>query len=212
VVTVCAGAVLVVGGLVWDASAAVFTASTANPGNSWVTGSVSVTDDQGGSAVLRLAGVVPDAATEVLAPPATGAWAGSGAASGGSACIKVTYSGSEPADVRLYATLENAGADGGLGPFLLFDVDTGAGPSAGTDVACAGYTSHSYLFGSAANPDLRLGDLPASYDAGLAWDGAGSGDTRWYRLSWLMPRSTGNEAQDERVEATFVWEARTPGS
>ena len=49
-------AVLVAGGLVWQASYAAFTGQTRNAGNDWSTGSVALTDDDQGSARFTSAG------------------------------------------------------------------------------------------------------------------------------------------------------------
>jgi hypothetical protein len=198
--------------LVWNASYAAFSASTGNGGNSWSAGSVAIGNDQSGSAVFSLSGLKPDAATSTLSPPPTGAFAGSAATTGGSACIKVTYTGTLPADVRVHAALVNAGADGGLGQYLLFAVDVGTDASAGADLACATFTTGSYVYGSAANTNVFLSGMPttaAGYAGGLTgWTGATQNSSVWYRLSWLLPADTPNAAQLESTTATFTWEAQ----
>lgn len=195
-------------GLIWDASYAAFSATTTNGSNTWSTGSVSITNDQSGAAVFSLSSVAPDASATILTPPASGAFNGSSAASGGSACIKVTYTGTMAANVRLYATLNNTGADGGLGQYLLFDIDNGTGPGAGADVGCASYSSTGYLHGSASNSNVYLNSMPTTYAGGYAWNGATQNSTRWYRLSWLLPSNVNTAAQSESVQATFTWEAQ----
>ena len=76
-------ALLVSALLVWQASNAAFSATTSNPGNSWTAGSVTLTDDDGGTspttgtAMFSAAGLVPG--------------------STGSHCIAVTSTGTVPA-------------------------------------------------------------------------------------------------------------------
>ncbi|MFI5495140.1 hypothetical protein [Actinoplanes sp. NPDC051859] len=176
---------------------------TSNVGNSWASGSVTVAADHSGSAVFALPVVKPATAATTLAPPATGAFNAGSAQSGGSTCLKVTYTGSLPADLRLYATVS-----GDLAEHLLLSVDTGTSAAAGTDATCTGFTSTGYLLGSATNTDVTVADMPTGYTAGLAWNGVASGSSRWYRLSWLLPSGVPDSVQGERVEARFVWEAQ----
>lgn len=215
-------AALLASGLVWRSSYAAFRASTQSPGGSWQSGAVTVTSDQTGSAVLTVAAAKPDASLNTLAPPAgPGPFVAGSSASGGSACVKVTYTGSVPANVRMFATagsFVNTGPDGGLGPFLLFSVDTGTNSGAGPDVACAGFGNGgagSYLYGSSSNSTVRLGtnsgaagNFPTTYAGGLPWNGATQNTSKWYRLSWLLPMNAASTAQGESVAVTFTWEAQ----
>lgn len=202
-------AMIAAGGMVWQASQAAFSATTTNPGNAWSTGSVTITNGHSASAVFNVTAVEPDTTSSTLNPPGTGAFTASSAGAGGSACIKVTYTGTTQADIRMYATLTNTGADGGLGQYLLFDVDTGTNPAGGTDPGCATYTSSTYRYGSATNTNAYLNGMPTGYVGGLAgWTGATQNTTRWYRLSWLMPANVPTASQGEQVQASFVWEAQ----
>jgi hypothetical protein len=216
---VLAVAVIVAGGTVWRSSYAAFTATTKNIGNSWTTGTVTITSDRTGSAVLTVPAARPDATLTTLAPPAGGPFVAGATSSGGSTCVKVTYTGSTTANIRMYAaaaTFTNTGPDGGLGPSLLFDVDTGTNSGAGPDAACTGYTtSGTYLYGSSSNSTVRLGtnsgvagNFPVPYAAGLAWNGATQNTSKWYRLSWLLPMNAATTAQGESVSVTFTWEAQ----
>ena len=205
-----AAAMLITGGMVYNASYAAFSATTTNPGNTWSTGTIAITNDQNAAAVFNLTTVKPDTTTSTLNPPGTGAFTASNANSGGSACIKVTYTGTSTADIKLYATLTNTGTDGGLGQFLLFDIDTGTNTAPGADPTCATYTSTTYLHGTATNTNVYLNAVPTTYGTALAgWNAATNNTSKWYRLSWLLPASVANTAQNEQVQATFTWEARS---
>src|SRR4051812_44560547 len=67
------------GALVWNASYAAFTATTVNPGNSWSTGSVALSDSQGGSSSGATGTALWSGQTNLI-PGSTG-----------TKCIKVTY-------------------------------------------------------------------------------------------------------------------------
>src|SRR5687768_12530187 len=68
-----------------------FTATTANAGNAFTSGSVILTDDDLGVAMLSLTNAKP--------------------ADTDTSCINVTYTGTLPATVRLYGTTSGTGLD-----------------------------------------------------------------------------------------------------
>ena len=82
-------ALLVVGLLTIEGSRAAFSASTANGSNTFSAGSVSITDDDAGSVMFNLSNMVPGTTA--------------------TKCINVTYTGSAPANVRMYGTVGGTG-------------------------------------------------------------------------------------------------------
>lgn len=76
-------ALAVSGLLVAQSSYSAFSARTDNPGNSWASGSVALTDDDNGVAMFDVTNLKPG--------------------DSGSKCLTVTSNGSLPSDVRLYA-------------------------------------------------------------------------------------------------------------
>jgi hypothetical protein len=202
---------LLTGLMIWHASYAAFTASASTGTNSWTSGTVAITNDQSGAVVWNLTGAKPDTATSTLSPPASGVYTpAAGSSAGGAACFKVTYSGNLAADVRVYAsTLTETGANGGLGPFMLFSLDTGTDGAGGSDLTCAQYTtSGTYNFGTATNSTTFLSSFPTTYSgASTTWSPSSSA-TKWYRLSWLLPQNTNaTTAQGQQVQVVFKWEA-----
>ena len=195
-------AVLIAVGLVWHRSYAALQLETTNAGNSWIAGTVSIGDDRPGSALFTLPTVKPDSGATTLSPPAGGAFLAGHPSTGGSTCVRVTHTGSLPADVRLYAAVTTAG----LGRFLLFAIDTGTSTATGPDPTCSGYQRTGLLLGS---PGAVLDAVPTDYRTGYPWDGVVPGASRWYRLSWLLPADIANTAQGQHVEASFTWEARS---
>ncbi|MCO8269507.1 hypothetical protein M1L60_02750 [Actinoplanes sp. TRM 88003] len=97
-------------GMVWQASYATFDDSITNPGNSWETGAVTLTDNANGAALFAGYGT--------NLPPGTAP----------SRCIEVTYGGDVTADVRLYlARLDDYGQE--LDTLLTMKVELGSGSS-----------------------------------------------------------------------------------
>ena len=105
-------AVLGAGWLIWDASQAAFTRSTANNGNSWTAGQVTLNNDAA-TAMFTASGLVPGSTD--------------------SRCITVTYTGNVAAGVKLYAT----NYTGTLGQYLNLTVEMGTGGSFGS---CTGFS------------------------------------------------------------------------
>lgn len=197
------------GALVWQASYAAFTATTVTGSNSWTSGTVTIGNDQSSQVVIGLTGVHPDSALANLTPPSGGAYTAPGAGSGGSACVKVTYTGSVKANVRMYATL--GGDTTGLGTWTLLTVDTANGNT--TDPAgCGSFPAAStYVYGTSGTTTSQLGSFPTTYAApGAAateWV-ATTGQVKWYRLCWLMPSTISQTATTTKnLTATFNWEA-----
>ena len=105
--------------LVVTRSQAAFTASTSNPESGFTAAEVSLTDDDGDTALFNATGMVPGATV--------------------TRCITVTYGGDHTAaPVRLYGT-----SSGDLAPYLDLVVDVGTG---GSTASCAGFTLDSNLW------------------------------------------------------------------
>ncbi|GAB3300493.1 hypothetical protein EK0264_18955 [Epidermidibacterium keratini] len=89
-------ALVISGVLVSQASHSAFSATTDNPSNNWSTGTVSLRDDDNGSAMFAVTNMKPGDT--------------------GSKCITVTSDGTLPSDVKLYTA--NASQTGGLDAHL----------------------------------------------------------------------------------------------
>jgi len=157
-----------------------FSATTENPGNAFDAGTVSITDDDSGSAMLSLANAKPGDSD-------TG-------------CIVVTYTGTLPSSVRLY------GATGGTGLDQYLDLTVTRGSIAGPSFdSCAGFTPDG---GGGVVYSGTLAGYPDAYATGLV-DPDGSwtnGESRAYRFSVSVQDDAG--AQGLNATQTFIWEAR----
>lgn len=120
-----ATAMLMLTVLIVTQSEAAFSDTTDNTGNSFSTGSVILTDDDGGAVMFSSAAVTPGVPVVE--------------------CISLTYSGTlTPADIRMYGT-----SSGALAPFLDTTVEVGTGGGFGS---CAGFGSPSTIYnGTLAN-------------------------------------------------------------
>ncbi|MDI6106048.1 hypothetical protein QLQ12_46555 [Actinoplanes sp. NEAU-A12] len=199
--------------VVWQATRATFSDTTSTAANSWATATVKIINDEVGIAVFNgLTNLKPDAAANSLVLNAAGAYSGaSSSASGGSACIKVTYTGSITANIRMYGTITNAG----LAQYLLFSVDTGTNATAdagnATNVTCSTYNSVANVSGPSPNSTVYLSGFPNAWATAntTAWTNAAPNASKWYRISWLLPANTAlTGASSVNAQAVFTWEAQ----
>jgi hypothetical protein len=176
--------VAAVGALSGFGTYSAFSSTTGNSGNSMQAGTVSITDNHTASAMLNLTNAKPSDRT-------TG-------------CLKVTYNGSLPATVRMYAT-----PSGTLAPYLKVTITRGTG---GGYPACTGFTADA---SAATTFSGTLNALPASWSA-AGDDPAGSGTTeQWtqgethsYQVDVQLDPSAPAAAQGQSAAVSFTWEAR----
>jgi hypothetical protein len=166
--------------LVWGASGATFTSSTSSSGNSWSAGTVTIGDDDTGTAMFALTNLIPG--------------------STGSRCIVVSYSGSVAADIKLYTTA--ASSTGTLGSYLDVTVEQGTGGSfAG---GCGAFVSASTIFTGTLTV---FAATVTNFSTGIGtFTPAGSGQTSVYKVTYTLQDN--NAAQGLSGGIGFSWEAR----
>jgi len=177
-----------VGAIVGSAVSAAFVAQTSVDANAFSAGTVVMADSDAGLALFTLTGLTP-------ASPAV------------ARCVRVTYSGSLAADVRLYATHAFTPANGDLGPQLQLTVERGTESAPAS--ACTTFVANTTVYSG------LLSAYPTTWATGRVDPTAGSPET-WtnaeahsYRIT-LAPRAgtTGALFQGRDVNETFRWEAR----
>jgi len=174
----------VVGALAGLGAFSAFTSQTDNPGNSVSAGSVTLADNDGGSALYNIANGKPGDSAE--------------------ACIRVNYTGSLDADVKLF-TPSSIGA---LGPHVNLKVEPGTQVSPSFP-DCTGFTAD-----GAAIFDGNLDTFPTSYATGVADNpGASSAwttnDAVVYRVTATLKSDAPDSAQGASTGShTIRWEAR----
>lgn len=185
-VAVVLSGVLFVSTLIVATSSASFTSSTDNAANAFASGSVVLTDDDGGSSLFTLPAMYPGQTF--------------------SNCLVVTYSGTlDPVVVRLYS---GGFADSGnVADHLVVTVDEGAG---GAHNDCTGFVEDDA--GAEFSDTLtQFGALHTNYATGVGeWDPTGPGQSKTYRVTVELDAAAPAAVQGESVTAlTFVWETQS---
>jgi hypothetical protein len=175
-------AVVTSGILVSTASYAAFTASTENAANAWRAGSITLADDDSGSALFDASDLQPGSTDEQ--------------------CITVTAGGSLPATVALHA--EDAAATKDLDDHLQLVVESGTGGSAGS---CVGFTREAEAFsGTLAGFVALHGDSASGVGS---WTTPGGSATKTYRIGYTLAADAPDSTQGGTAGVSFVWEAQT---
>jgi len=168
----------------------IFSATTQNAGNEISTGSVALSDNDGGSAMFSVLNAKPG-----------DTW---------TRCIKVTYSGSLPADVHIYLK----DSTGELGPYISVIARQGT-QGAATFPSCSGFTPDGsaggtgvFYEGPATTP------VAGTFEQGLALVPFGEtswapGTTQVYEFAMTLNPAAPDSTQGSSTGAmTMVWEAR----
>lgn len=162
-----------------------FSAKVANGPSSFSVGTVSLSDDDAGSALFSVSNLKPG--------------------SSGSQCIVVTSSGSLASTVKLYTT--GASTTKGLAGYINLTITQGSGGSFGS---CSGYSAlasgSSVYSGTLAN----LTSSATAFSSGLGtWAPTGAGnETRTFQFGYTVSSSTPDSAQGGAASLGFTWEAQ----
>jgi hypothetical protein len=172
--------------LVGQASYASFSAKVSNPGNTFSVGSVTLTDDDAGSALLSLTNLKPGAS--------------------GSRCIAVTSSGTVASSVKLYAT--DVTTTKGLGSHIALTITQGTGASFG---GCTGFTALSTGSSvySGTLGGFTGGATGYANGAGTWTPSGGAPETRSYQFSYTVSPTTPDTAQGGTAAFGLTWEAQS---
>jgi hypothetical protein len=171
------------GGQTWAA----LTGSTSNSGNTFAAGTVSMTDNDGGSTPMftftnQRPGVVD------------------------TSCIKVNYAGSLSATVKMYASVS-----GSLAPYVNLTVTRGSDPSPVFD-SCTSFTADAINYTGQGNGVLFSGAVstfPTTYAAGLADPLVGWTSSTSATYKFTIEIADNNAAQGLSAGAGFTWEAHS---
>jgi hypothetical protein len=162
-----------------------FSGSVSVRGNTFSAGTVAVGDNDSGSALWTVTNAKPGDIA--------------------SACIKVTYTGTLPATVRLYVSASS----GALGQYLSFTAETVSFASPPAFPSCTGYTLRSTL--STGGTLASFVTARTGYTDGI--EAFPPSQTRWNQNDAVYYRFTATlqsnpAAQGQSETATFAWEAR----
>lgn len=186
---IAAGVAIVgTGSGVMAASYSAFSSTTANPTNSWNTGSVILADDDAGGAMFSGTNQQMNAT--------------------GTHCIKVTSTGTLASTVKLYSTgYTDASTPTTLGSHIVLTIKIGSASGAGTFADCSTFSASSTLYtGTLAGFYTSYG---TSYSGGLAtgWAPVANAGTdfRVFQFIWSYD---GTAPQSATASDTFTWEAQ----
>lgn len=171
------------------ATYAAFTAVTSNAGNSIESGTVAIGDNDGGTALLGLSAATPG--------------------SSDTGCVRVTYTGSLAARVRLFGT-----TTGALAPYLVLTVVRGTDSAPSFD-SCANFTADATNYIGAGAGVIWTGLLssfPSTYAAGVVDPTAGTPES-WttseaHSYKFVVSPVDSNAAQGLSSTLGVTWEAR----
>jgi hypothetical protein len=175
--------------LVGTATFAAFSGTTSNGSNDYDAGTVRITDNDAGGAMISFTD------------------ASSGQSQSG--CIMTTYEGSLPANVRLYGS-----TTGDIAPYLNLTVTRGTDNSPAFPTCGGSFTPDATNYIGQGNGVIYQGTLaayPGSYAAGVV-DAPGAletwttGETHAYKFTVTMANDPAG--QGTSGTATFTWEAR----
>jgi predicted ribosomally synthesized peptide with SipW-like signal peptide len=184
--------VLVLGIVACIAGAGVFSAfssQTDNPGNVITAGTVTLTDNDGGTALYAITGAKPgDSKTS---------------------CIKVTYSGSLPATVKLFTP----SAIGELGPYVNLKVEAGTQATSafpgceGFTVYTTGGTVYEGTLGAfATEHNLFTNGITTNPTGATKWE---NGNSVVYRFTATLSATAPEAAQGKTTGSHIIrWEAQ----
>jgi len=169
---------------------AAFSATTDNSGNSFAAGTVTLSDNDGGSAPMLTMSAAKPGDTDT-------------------SCITVNYTGTLASTVRLYGTTGGTG----LADYLNVVVTRGSGAAGFDD--CTGFTADGIDYIGAGNGVVYSGTLtgyPDTYAAGLVDPTSGTPES-WnnpesHQYQFVLTVADDNQAQGRNATQTFTWEAR----
>jgi hypothetical protein len=178
--------------LVWQPASAVFSDLTANPGNTMAAGTVSLSDDDSSDTrMFNVSGLRPG--------------------DSGSRCLRVTYTGSAEAMVKLYTTASSY--TGTLGAYL--DLTISEGP-AGTfaNASCADWTTGRTIFDDTfvAFATQHTGYPTGLYNSGGIWTPTANAQYRVYKFTYTFRSSAPSGTQNSGAGIGFTWQARSTRS
>jgi hypothetical protein len=175
--------VAVLGGLAAFGAFSAFSDTTSNDNNQFATGSVSI-GDNATSPLYDVQDATPGATST-------------------DHCIKITYTGSLPASVRLYRSGFTGASTPSLSPFITLDVTKGTG----TQEDCSDFSGSTSVYSG------LLSAFATDWNSGLSLTNAAA-SAAWSQNNAVTYKFSASVANDPTAEGlatgthSFTWEAR----
>ncbi|WP_433046181.1 hypothetical protein [Dactylosporangium sp. CS-033363] len=195
---------------VYQASSAAFSTTTANPGNTFTTGALALTDNDTNTAMFNVSGLVPG--------------------NSGSSCITVTWAGTvtPSAPVQLYVATGDAtdtpgSGGGGTTPYINWSVEKATGTGIfGNGASCTGLSGTTTIFGNTADTAVTAGRMLSDFTAKNTYSASGTtsvssawtpvanvGSSVVFRFNYRMATDTPISAMGATAVVKITWEARS---
>jgi hypothetical protein len=178
---------LAAGGVVWQASYAAFSATTSNAGNNWTAGTVTLTDDDAGTARFVGTNIVP-AQTDTK-------------------CITVSTTSNVLGVVKMYLASKTVTppTTGTLDQYLKFTVKQGTGGSFTAD------TTGGTIVNSQSLAAIAAANTSYANGAGSWTTTSTTGESKTYQIQWTFDTTGLTQSQVDALQAqaasvNFVWE------
>lgn len=172
--------------LVWQSSYAAFTATTTNPTNNWATGSVSLTDDDTGTAMFN-ATLLKEGSTS-------------------SRCVVVTYGGNVGAAVKLFGT--SPATTNSLSSHINLTVEQGTGGSFSAGAGCAGFAVEAGASNTWSGTLASFGTTFTNSTNGFGtWAPTAATQTRVYKITYTVANTITNTQMASTASVGLTWEA-----
>ena len=182
-------ALLIAALLVWQGSNAAFSATTSNTADSWATGSLTLSNNGGGS---TYSGTTAALFTESNRKPGDT----------GVKCITVASGGSLAGSLRLYrGTLSGTNANALAGVIDLTVQAANVGAAVNVDSSCTGFPGASTTVYSGT-----LAGMPTTYAGAGQMALSGGSERVAYRITWTINTSADNAVQSSSAVANLTWE------
>jgi predicted ribosomally synthesized peptide with SipW-like signal peptide len=171
----------VVGSIAGIGTFSAFSSTTDNSGNAFAAGTVSIVDNDSGSAMFNVSNAAPGTSY--------------------TSCIKVTYLGTLQANVHLYGS----GFGGALAPYLNLKVEQGSGAAGFGN--CTGFTPSGAALYDAGLSGFGS-DWASGYATGGTWTNTSAVDYR-FTITLADNNAANGGASPLAANAfSFTWEAR----
>lgn len=183
------GAVGLVAGL---GTFSAFSSQTASPGNSFAAGTVAISDNDAGAAMLALTNAKPTDSSQ--------------------SCIQITYTGTLNSAVRLYGSVS-----GSLAPYLTLTITRGTQSPAVFGSACTNFVADTNNYIGQGAGVIFNGNLSTftgtNWATGIVDPANGGGTETWttseaHVYKFVVTLQNANAAQGLSGSASFTWEAQ----
>lgn len=177
--SIVATAIVLASFFTWRTSSALFTATTDNGPQSFTTGTVTLTDNDASGVMWSVTNLKPgDNDTK---------------------CIKVSYTGSLAASIKVYGS--GLSATAGLEQWIKFTIDEGSSSSV-VYPSCTNFAGPTNIFNAA------ISSFGTNFGTGSGSWAPSAAAAKDYRIKYTVDPAIPNNFQNANLQITITWEAQ----